>query len=232
MQCWDTVSYCILFFFHFLCVYVTSPIFSFIWWFKPSRTAPSIILILAGEGRVHAKFEEKEKVGYHGLDLFSGGEGWIYGKDFDLCIAQFVKRSVVIIVPHFLAECVNVDKEVGQSNWLWGQRQQLFKLTHPCNSLLTSATGRDPLKRQKYVDRGSIPNQLCRFPLDLASSFCQRGGMGGAANREKEREGAPTRSWPPLPRTSSNLLSWWASSSHREEQAHPPHLSLLLSILS
>ena len=51
---------------------------------------------------------------------------------------------------------------------------------------------RPPLKRQKYVDRGSIPNQLCRFPLDLASSFCQRGGMGELrTERKKERELPP-----------------------------------------
>ena len=65
-------------------------------------------------------------------------------------------------------------------------------------------------------------------PLSARSSkfFLPARRNGGAANREKEREGAPTRSWPPLPRTSSNLLSWWARISHREEQAHPPHLSL------
>ena len=51
---------------------------------------------------------------------------------------------------------------------------------------------RPPLNRQKYVDRGSIPNQLCRFPLDLASSFCQRGGMGELrTERKKERELPP-----------------------------------------
>ena len=65
-------------------------------------------------------------------------------------------------------------------------------------------------------------------PLSARSSkfFLPARRNGGAANREKEREGAPTRSWPPLPLTSSKLLSWWASISHREEQAHPPHLSL------
>ena len=67
---------------------------------------------------------------------------------------------------------------------------------------------RPPLKRQKYVDRGSIPNQLCRFPLDLASSFCQRGGMGGAANRERKKE----RELPP-------------DLGHRY-LAHPPTFSL------
>ena len=34
------------------------------------------------EGRVHAKFKEKEKVGYHGLDLFSGGRGVNLWKGF------------------------------------------------------------------------------------------------------------------------------------------------------
>ena len=87
---------------------------------------------------------------------------------------------------------------------------------------------RPPLNRQKYVDRGSIPNQLCRFPLDLASSFCQRGGMGGAANRErkKERELPPDLGHRYLAHPPTFSLDEQAALTERSKHILPTSLSL------
>ena len=100
-------------------------------------------------------------------------------------------------------------------------------MTHPCNSLLTSATGRDLPKRQKYVDRGSIPNQLCRFPLDLASSFCQRGGMGELrTERKKERELPPDLGHRYLAHPPTFSLDEQAALTERSKHILPTSLSL------
>ena len=86
---------------------------------------------------------------------------------------------------------------------------------------------RPPLKRQKYVDRGSIPNQLCRFPLDLASSFCQRGGMGELrTERKKERELPPDLGHRYLAHPPTFSLDEQASLTERSKHILPTSLSL------
>ena len=86
---------------------------------------------------------------------------------------------------------------------------------------------RPPLKRQKYVGRGSIPNQLCRFPLDLASSFCQRGGMGELrTERKKERELPPDLGHRYLAHPPTFSLDEQASLTERSKHILPTSLSL------
>ena len=86
---------------------------------------------------------------------------------------------------------------------------------------------RPPLKRQKYVDRGSIPNQLCRFPLDLASSFCQRGGMGELrTERKKERELPPDLGHRYLAHPPTFSLDEQAPLTERSKHILPTSLSL------
>ena len=85
---------------------------------------------------------------------------------------------------------------------------------------------RPPLKRQKYVGRGSIPNQLCRFPLDLASSFCQRGGMGELrTERKKERELPPDLGHRYLAHPPTFSLDEQAALTERSKHILPTSLS-------